>query len=58
LEAISIVDANGKEAQRKAMAARRGLLARFLPSSIKHEESEALALPFLSGMESPPPRAR
>ena len=58
LAAIAGVDANGKEAQRKAMKARSGLLAKLLPSSMRDEESEALALPFLSGMESPPPRAR
>lgn len=57
LQAISVVDANGKEAQKRAMAARKGLLARLLPSSVRAEESEALALPFLSGMESPPRRA-
>lgn len=56
LRAISVVDANGKEAQKRAMAARKGLLARLLPSSVRAEESEALALPFLSGMESPPRR--
>jgi len=56
LEAISVVDANGKEAQKRAMKARQGLLARLMPSSMRAEESEALALPFLSGMESPPPR--
>ena len=50
---IQCVDANGKDAQRKAMRARIGWLARLHPGK---SDSEALAKPFLEGMRSPPER--
>lgn len=52
--AIQCVDANGKEAQHKAMRVRLGWLARLSPSSTDPAQSEAHALPFLDGMQSPP----
>ncbi len=52
--AIQCVDANGKEAQHKAMRMRLGWLARISPSRTDPVESQARALPFLDGMQSPP----
>ena len=52
--AIQGVDANGKEAQARAMKLRKGWLARFSPRRVDPAESEALAAPFLEGMQSPP----
>ena len=56
VERISHVDANGKTAQKEALAARKTLLHRVLPRSMNEEASEALAAPFLVGMQAPPPR--
>jgi len=53
--AIQKVDANGKDAQLKAMRVRQGWLARFAPRRVPREESAALAAQFLEGMQSPPP---
>jgi hypothetical protein len=61
LEAISVVDANGKEAQQKAMTARGGHLTRWMPQMMRNGNSAAAdeaAAVFLEGMQSPPPRAR
>ncbi len=52
---IQRVDPNGKEAQRRALRARRKLMHRIAPGRLEREESERLAAPFLEGMESPPP---
>ena len=52
--AIQSVDANGKEAQSRAMKLRKGWLARLHPRRVDPLESEALAAPFLEGMQSPP----
>lgn len=52
--AIQSVDANGKEAQKRAMKLRKGWLARFAPKRVDPRISEALAAPFLEGMQSPP----
>jgi hypothetical protein len=57
VERISHVDANGKLAQKEALAARKTLLHRMLPRSMGDDLSAALAAPFLVGMQSPPPRA-
>jgi hypothetical protein len=53
---IERVDANGKEAQARAMKLRQTLTERWSPSQERWDEAEARAQPFLSGMESPPPR--
>ncbi|MBL8863153.1 MAG: zinc dependent phospholipase C family protein [Planctomycetes bacterium] len=53
--AIQRVDANGHEAQQRAMKARLGLLHRIAPRRVRAERSEARARPFLEGMQSPPP---
>lgn len=53
--AIERVDANGKEAQRRAMRTRTTLLARFAPG-VRAAETEQRAGHFLLGMQSPPPR--
>ncbi|MBI5363602.1 MAG: zinc dependent phospholipase C family protein [Planctomycetes bacterium] len=52
--AIQSVDANGKDAQQRAMKLRKGWLARLAPKRVDPVESEALAAPFLEGMQSPP----
>lgn len=57
VERIAHVDANGKAAQKAAVGARKQLLHRFLPRSMSADLSDALAAPFLIGMQSPPPRA-
>ncbi len=54
--AIQGVDANGAEAQRKAMAVRTGLVQRIIPRSAKAASAEEVAVGFLDGMQSPPPR--
>ena len=54
LRAIQAVDANGKDAQARAMKLRKGWLARLAPRRVDRAESEALAAPFLEGMQSPP----
>ncbi len=55
IEALAHIDTNGKEAQRRAMGQRKGLLARLSPGRMREEESEELAACFLEGMQSPPP---
>lgn len=52
---IQRVDANGAEAQKKAMKVRTGLLQRLIPRQIRADRAEASALEFLEGMQSPPP---
>jgi hypothetical protein len=52
---IRRVDANGAEAQRKAMKVRTGLLQRLAPRSQRGAMAEDRAVAFLEGMESPPP---
>lgn len=49
------VDTNGKQAQKDAMSARRGLLLRTRPGPERDARAERLALPYLDGMQSPPP---
>ncbi len=53
--AIQSVDANGAEAQKKAMKVRVGLLHRLAPRQIRAAKAEENALEFLEGMQSPPP---
>ncbi len=55
LRAIRSVDANGKEAQKKAMSQRLDVLSRWASPRARGELSEELAETFLFGMESPPP---
>lgn len=55
--AIQVVDPNGKQAQREALALRRRILHRLAPGRLDVKESEMLASPFLQGMQSPPPAA-
>ena len=55
---IQRVDANGAEAQRTAMAMRKGVLQRLVaPRQIGAALAEQGANQFLSGMQSPPPGA-
>ena len=49
------MDTNGKAAQKRAMQMRRGVLQRLAPGRVRREHSEAMAAPFLEGMQSPPP---
>jgi hypothetical protein len=53
--AIQSVDANGKDAQRKALKARLGVLHLLAPRRVRAARSEARAAEFLEGMQSPPP---
>ncbi len=53
--AIQRVDANGKEAQKAAMAMRTNVLARWTAGNVRWAESEEKAAVFLEGMQSPPP---
>lgn len=53
--AIQRVDANGAEAQKKAMKVRTGILQRLVPRQVRAERAEESALAFLEGMQSPPP---
>ncbi len=53
--AIQRVDANGAEAQRKAMKVRTGLVQRLAPRGARAAKAEATAMGFLEGMQSPPP---
>ncbi len=55
VERISPVDPTGAEAQRTALRARTGTPRRWFPRSLPPAESEALAAPYLVGMQSPPP---
>ncbi|MBM3989826.1 MAG: zinc dependent phospholipase C family protein [Planctomycetes bacterium] len=57
VERIAHVDANGKLAQRLALALRTSLVHKVLPRSMGTDASAALAARFLIGMQSPPPRA-
>ena len=52
---IQRVDANGKEAQKAAMAMRSKVLTRWTAGSARDGESEERAAVFLEGMQSPPP---
>lgn len=52
---IQRVDANGLEAQKKAMKVRKGILHRLAPRQVRADRAEASALAFLEGMQSPPP---
>ncbi|MEM7308489.1 MAG: zinc dependent phospholipase C family protein [Planctomycetota bacterium] len=52
---LAHIDTNGKEAQARAMAARRRVLSQFSSTERRREESEEVAAPFLEGMETPPP---
>ncbi len=54
VEKLEHIDTNGKDAQRRAMQARRGVLTRFKNAKQRREESEEAAAPFLEGMQSPP----
>ena len=56
LREIERVDANGKDAQQRAMRMRRGWLARLSPNRADELEAEARAAEFLEGMQSPPPK--
>jgi hypothetical protein len=54
---IGHVDANGKLAQKRAMATRRNIVERFIsPRRARDGVCEALAAEFLIGMETPPPK--
>ena len=53
---IERVDANGHAAQAHAMSLRHTLVERWSATQERWDEAEARAQPFLSGMESPPPR--
>jgi hypothetical protein len=53
---IQSVDPNGKQAQRDALSLRKRIIHRLAPGRLNLRESEALASPFLLGMQSPPPR--
>jgi hypothetical protein len=52
---LAHIDTNGKEAQRAAMAARRGVLRQSRSSAVRKDASAAAAAPFLLGMQTPPP---
>lgn len=52
---IQVVDPNGKDAQKRALAVRRSIVHRWAPGRMRDEHSHELAAPFLEGMESPPP---
>jgi hypothetical protein len=56
--AIQCVDANGKEAQKSAMAMRSNVLQRWTSARARCDESEQKAAIFLEGMQSPPPEQR
>jgi hypothetical protein len=55
--AIQCVDANGKDAQKRAMRLRTKLVHRLIPGRLRAEAGADLAAPFLKGMQSPPPEA-
>lgn len=56
LREIRRVDANGKEAQKKALQMRTNVIARWASPLLRTEESAERAAEFLEGMQSPPPR--
>ena len=56
IEKLEHIDTNGKEAQLAAMRLRKRVVDRWSPGRMRQGESEALAAPFLEGMQSPPPR--
>jgi hypothetical protein len=55
LQRLAHIDTNGKQAQKRAMQMRRGVLQRLAPGRVRQGISEQLAAPFLQGMQSPPP---
>lgn len=55
--AIQAVDANGKDAQKRAVKVRQGWVERLQKGPIDPLEAEERAKPFLEGMESPPREA-
>lgn len=57
LRRLVCVDANGKDAQQRAMKMRTNVLQRFAPGHARSVESAEDAVVFLKGMESPPPAA-
>lgn len=54
LRRLVCVDANGKDAQKRAMKMRTNVLQRFAPGHARSVESAEDAVVFLTGMESPP----
>ena len=54
VEKLAHIDTNGKDAQNRAMTARRRVLRSFSGTQRRREESEEAAAPFLEGMETPP----
>jgi len=54
LDTLLHLDTNGKAAQQRAWEGRKRILRRIASSATRRRESEALAAPFLEGMESPP----
>lgn len=52
--ALRVVDANGKDAQKRALSLRMDVLSRWASPRARGEHSEELAATFLTGMESPP----
>jgi len=55
LRQLQHVDPNGKEAQKHASQARKRILHKISPGSLRAEESKAIASIYLEGMGSPPP---
>jgi hypothetical protein len=55
VEKLAHLDTNGKQAQRRAMAARHKVLRSLQRSDRRRAASEQAAAPFLLGMQSPPP---
>jgi len=55
LREIRRVDANGKDAQKRALKMRTNVIARWASPILRTEESEERAAEFLEGMQSPPP---
>jgi hypothetical protein len=55
IEQLAHIDTNGKQAQKRAMQMRRGVLQRLAPGRVRRAHSEQLAAPFLEGMQTPPP---
>lgn len=55
LREIRRVDANGKDAQKRALSMRTNLIARWASPILRTEAAEGRAAEFLEGMQSPPP---
>jgi hypothetical protein len=55
LRALHLVDANGKDAQQRALKMRANALLRWTQTNVRCEESAERAAIFLEGMQSPPP---